>query len=117
MSLYLSCDWPACRPSPLSNEILILGPSLDSVAQASQAPIATATIGTIQMIESRRERRVAACGSVRCSATLVMVSLRLDRCGVLNGRCFRIWECRAAYAAGSSHPEIDGSRRYGLCRN
>src|SRR5580693_2785193 len=83
MSLYLSCDWPACSPSPPSNEILIVGPSFDSVSQASQPPIATATSGTIQMIEIRRERRVAACGSVRDSARLVMASLPLGRCGFL----------------------------------
>jgi hypothetical protein len=41
---------------------LIVGPSLESVSQASQAPIATATSGTIQMTENRRERRVEACG-------------------------------------------------------
>src|SRR5215813_12560575 len=75
MSLYFSCDWPACSPSPLSNEILIVGPSFDSVSQASQAPIATATSGTIQMIENRRERLVVACGIVRCSARLVIASL------------------------------------------
>src|SRR5215471_571672 len=75
ISLYLSCDWPACSPSPLSNEILIVGPSFDSVSQASQAPIATATSGTIQMIENRRERLVVACSIVRCSARLVMASL------------------------------------------
>src|SRR5215472_4450829 len=50
MSLYLSCDWPACSPSPLSKVILIVGPSLDSVSQASHAPIATATSGMIQMM-------------------------------------------------------------------
>src|SRR5580704_3930497 len=77
MSLYLSCDWPACSPSPPSNEILIVGPSLDSVSQASHAPIATATSGTIQMIESRRERRVAACGTTRGSARFVMAGLLL----------------------------------------
>src|SRR5215469_17042815 len=75
MSLYLSGDWPACSPSPLSNEILIVGPSFDSVSQASQAPIATATSGTIQMNENRRERLVVACSIVRCSARLVMASL------------------------------------------
>src|SRR6516225_8197231 len=78
MSLYLSCDWPACSPSPLSNEILIVGPSFDSVSQASHAPTATATRGTIQMIENRRERCVAACGRVRCSARFVITGLPLD---------------------------------------
>src|SRR5438270_5299464 len=107
MSLYFSCDWPACSPSPPSNVILIVGPSLESVSQASQAPIPTATSGTIQMIDSRRERRVAACGTVRDSARLVMASLQLDRCAVLNGGCFRISECRAAYTAGSS---VGGNR-------
>src|SRR5215469_1611063 len=77
MSLYLSCDWPACSPSPLSKVILIVGPSLDSVSQASHAPIATATSGTIQMIDTRRERCVVACGTVRCSARLVMACLPL----------------------------------------
>src|SRR5215469_18936635 len=74
MSLYLSCDWPACSPSPLSKVTLIVGPSLDSVSHASQAPIATATSGMIQMIDSRRERRAVACGTARCSARLVMAS-------------------------------------------
>src|SRR3989442_2380196 len=74
MSLYLSCDWPACSPSPLSKEILIVGPSFDSVSQASHAPIATATSGINQMIEMRRDRRVVARGIVaaRCSAILLI---------------------------------------------
>src|SRR5215471_4493547 len=78
MSLYLSCDWPACSPSPLSNLILIVGPSFDSVSQASQAPIATATRGTIQIMEKRRERRVVASGRDRCSARLLITSLPLN---------------------------------------
>src|SRR5216683_4949827 len=75
MSLYLSCDWPGCSPSPLSKEILMVGPSFDSVSQASHAPIATATSGMIQMAETRRERRVEACGTTRGSARLVMARL------------------------------------------
>src|SRR5215831_20789371 len=77
MSLYFSCDWPACSPSPLSKEILIVGPSFDSVSQASQAPIATATSGINQMIEMRRDRRVMARGTAaaRCSAILLINEL------------------------------------------
>ena len=73
ISLNLSCDWPACSPSPLSKEILIVGPSFDSVSQASQPPIATATSGITQMIEMRRERRAVACGmAARWSARLLI---------------------------------------------
>ena len=47
----------------------MVGPSFDQVSQASQAPIATATIGITQMIDMRRERRVVARGiATRCSA-------------------------------------------------
>ena len=75
MSLNLSCDWPACSPSPLSKEILIVGPSFDQVSQASQAPIATATSGIIQMTDIRRERRVVARGTAaRCSRTSLMLN-------------------------------------------
>jgi hypothetical protein len=38
----------------------IVGPSFEIVSQASHAPIASATIGTSQMIEIRRDRRVIA---------------------------------------------------------
>src|SRR5215469_45428 len=77
MSLNLSCDWPACSLSPLSKEILIVGPSFDSVSQASQPPIATATSGITQITEMRRERRAVACGTAaaRCSAILLIDEL------------------------------------------
>src|ERR1700738_2993784 len=90
MSLYLSCDWPACSPSPLSKEILIVGPSFDSVSQASHAPIATATSGMIQIADRRRERRVEAWGPTRGSATFVMASLRLRAV---------FWRCHRRYFA------------------
>src|SRR5258708_4313521 len=59
MSLNFSSDLPASRPSAVRNETLIVGPSFDSVSQASHAPIATATSGMIQMAEKRR--RVVVC--------------------------------------------------------
>ena len=73
ISLNLSCDWPACSPSPLSKEILIVDPSLDSVSQASQPPIATATSGITQITDMRRDRRAVACGiAARWSARLLI---------------------------------------------
>jgi hypothetical protein len=32
-SLYLSWDWPACRPAADSKETVIVGPRLDTVSQ------------------------------------------------------------------------------------
>src|SRR5271165_4968555 len=78
MSLNLSCDWPACSPSPLSKEILIVGPSFDSVSQARYAPIATATSGITQMTDTRRDRRALACAIVGGSARLLIASLPLE---------------------------------------
>jgi hypothetical protein len=60
MSLNLSCDWPACSPSALSKDKVIVGPRLDNVSQASQAPIATASKGISHMGEIREERRIDA---------------------------------------------------------
>src|SRR3954464_15204462 len=62
ISLNLSGDLPACRPSALSNEISIVGPSFDIVSQTSHAAIATASKGISQIAESRCDRRVIACG-------------------------------------------------------
>src|SRR5438128_8421566 len=56
ISLNLSGDLPACRPSALSNEISIVGPSFDIVSQTSQAAIATANKGINQIAESRCDR-------------------------------------------------------------
>src|SRR5579871_4113859 len=68
ISRYLSCDWPACNPSAVSKETVIVGPCFDSVSQASQAPIAIARIGIIQMTGTRRDRlvraRTGACGTL-----------------------------------------------------
>ena len=62
ISLNLSGDLPACKPSALSNETSIVGPSFDNVSQTSQPAIATASNGISQIAESRRDRRVIACG-------------------------------------------------------
>src|SRR4051794_27112106 len=62
MSLNLSGDLPACKPSALSNETSIVGPSFDKVSQTSQPAIATASKGINQITESRCDRRVVACG-------------------------------------------------------
>ena len=35
-SLYLSCDWPAVRPAAVSKEMVMVGPRLEKVSQASQ---------------------------------------------------------------------------------
>src|SRR3954470_6931137 len=62
MSLNLSGDLPACKPSALSNETSIVGPSFDIVSQTSHAAIATASNGINQIAESRCDRRTIACG-------------------------------------------------------
>ena len=67
-----SCDWPGCRPSAVSNDIVIVGPSLDSVSQASHAPITTARMGMIQMMGNRRERRIIARAGAGGSAMSLM---------------------------------------------
>jgi hypothetical protein len=53
-SLNLSCDCPACRPPADSKAIVIVGPRLEKVSQASQAPISAVTSGTIQTSGMRR---------------------------------------------------------------
>ena len=35
--LYLSCDWPAVRPAAVSKAMVMVGPRLEKVSQASQA--------------------------------------------------------------------------------
>ena len=37
--LYLSCDWPAVRPAALSKAMVMVGPLLEKVSQASQRAI------------------------------------------------------------------------------
>ena len=74
MSLNLSCDWPGCSPSAPSKVTVIVGPSFDSVSQASQAPIASATIGITQITDTRRERRVTARATTGGSERLLIAS-------------------------------------------
>ena len=72
MSLNFSKDCPACSPSPLSNETVIVGPSFDRVVQASQAPMSTANSGISQTMETRDARRAAACPTVGGEVTSSM---------------------------------------------
>src|ERR1700722_19817916 len=72
MSLNFSCDCPACNPSASSNETSIVGPSFDSVSQASQMPIATAINGITQIIEIRRRLDVRAMESGSVMATYIL---------------------------------------------
>src|SRR3954469_20321209 len=83
MSLNLSGDLPACRPSALSNETSIVGPSFDNVSQTSQPAIAIASKGISQIAESRCDRRVIACGgaggTLAMSMTLLSDPIPSDR--------------------------------------
>src|SRR4051794_10547208 len=83
ISLNLRGDLPACKPSALSNETSIVGPSFDKVSQTSHAAIATASKGISQIAESRCDRRVLACGgagdAVVMSITLLSDPIPSDR--------------------------------------
>ncbi len=59
-SLNLRWDCPTCRPSAVSNEMVIVGPRLDMVSQASHAAIRAEKIGTSQTSGSLRRRRTPA---------------------------------------------------------
>ena len=61
--LYLSCDWPAVRPAALSKAMVMVGPLLEKVSQASQRAIRAVTIGTIHTSGMRRRRCTPAVGS------------------------------------------------------
>src|SRR3954469_22881579 len=74
ISLNLSGDLPACKPSALSNETSIVGPSFDIVSQTSQPAIATASNGINQIAESRCDRRVIACGGAGDTLATSMTS-------------------------------------------
>ena len=68
--LYLSWDWPAVRPAAVSKEMVMVGPRLEKVSQASHAAISAVSSGTIQTSGMRRRRWAPAVGNavgpVRC---------------------------------------------------
>src|SRR3954469_3618512 len=72
--LNLSGDLPACKPSALSNETSIVGPSFDIVSQISQPAITIASNGINQIAESRCDRRVTACGGAGDALATSMTS-------------------------------------------
>src|SRR5579875_3086379 len=78
MSLNFSCDWPACNPSALLKAMVMTGPCFDRVSQASQSPIAMATTGITQMVDTRRDRRMAARARGGSEMSL-MTGVRHDR--------------------------------------
>ena len=98
----------------------MVGPCFDHVSQASQAPIATANAGIIQITDMRRERRVVARGTAaRCSRTSLITRLPStpDGFGIITHADA---ECRARRWAGQPEPgfpigQIARSWRVRLC--
>src|SRR5216684_733859 len=73
-SLNLSWDWPAVRPDAVSNEMVMVGPRLENVSQASHAAISAVNTGTIQTSGMRRRRRTPAVDRVTGSGCSIIVS-------------------------------------------
>ena len=61
--LYLSWDWPAVRPAAVSKAMVMVGPRLEKVSQASHAAIRPVRIGTIQTSGMRRRLCTPAVGT------------------------------------------------------
>jgi hypothetical protein len=80
----LEFEWrlPPFRPSAVSNDTVIVGPSLNSVSYASKAPVAMPTSGISHIGDNRRARRTNACGTVGgLAASLVASALAQAICG------------------------------------
>src|SRR5262245_50395638 len=76
--LYLSWDWPAVRPAAVSKVMVMVGPRLEKVSQASHRAIRPVSRGTIQTRGMRRRRRTPAVGSSGGPAcSLIPALLRL----------------------------------------
>src|SRR5207237_8367610 len=74
-SLNLSCDWPAVSPPALVNSMVMVGPRLEKVSQASQAPIKAVITGTSQISGMRRWRRLAAVATLAAALCVSILTV------------------------------------------
>src|SRR5215831_10007802 len=79
--LYLSCDWPAVRPAAVWKLMVMVGPRLEKVSQASQTASSAVRTGTIHTNGTRRRLRNGAIGTVPafCCVSICVTDLRASQ--------------------------------------